>query len=97
MSNIIEKLGIKPTMVYFAGQLNPGTPICLDKDVRELEQQRNELLGALIDVTFEQSKILESINVTLMDDIVAKHIHRIEIIEKATGKSWEEVKKIKND
>ncbi len=60
--------------------------------VRELEEKYKEAVEALYEVISEQAKILESINVTLMDDIVAKHIHRIEIIEKAYNKPWEEIK-----
>lgn len=48
MNNIINRLGIKPTDVHFSHDLNPGIPVCLDKDVINLEQQRNELLVAVL-------------------------------------------------
>ena len=44
--NIIDKLGIKPIAVYNSDSY--PYKYCLDVDVRELEQQRNEMLEALI-------------------------------------------------
>ena len=91
--NIIEKLGIE-SLTEFYGE---NYAYYNGNKVKELEHQRNELLEVLIEVTYDQSIILEAINVTLMDDIVAKHIQRIDLIEEATGKPWLKIKELMKD
>jgi len=77
---IIEKLRIKPLKAYYGEQ---SRPYCNEKEVRELEQQRNELLEALIYRTLETEKHQLK---------YSKEWNRnIEIIEKVTGKTWEEI------
>jgi len=65
--------------------------IVLPNQVRELEANYQKAIDALFSFTLNNAKLLESINVTLMDDQIAEHIHCIEIIEKAYKKSWSEL------
>jgi len=62
------------------------------KAVEKLEADFKEAIESLFSFTSENAKLLESINVTLMDHQIAEHIHRIEIIEKATNQKWEDIK-----
>jgi len=89
----VMNINIKP-IEKVAINLNPMyVKAYRDKDIEELEQNYKEAIEALYSFTLNNAKLLESINVTLMDDQIAEHIHRIEIIEKATGQSWEEITK----
>ena len=87
---------IKPLeKLYNSGTTLPGTMETVkvnNSKLYQLEANYQEAIEALFSFTLNNAKLLESINVTLMDDQIAEHIHRIEIIEKATGKSWEELK-----
>ena len=76
--NIIEKLGITPLPCY-----GTGKKWIFDLwEVKALEEQRNEMLEALIKVT-----ILSN----------TKHDYVVTAIEKATGKTWTEIKELIND
>ena len=102
MNNIIEKLGIKPigTMGAVMGGFGSMALIKLS-EVRELEQQRNEMLEALImdevgiillkAVTKEKTRTYYNIDDAFINS------KRLEIIERATGKSWEEIKELFNE
>ena len=84
--SIIEKLGIAPFKTYF--YIADGD-YCDPQEVRELEQQRNEMLEALIiHASMEVSK--GGIFPVLAVMVEATR----ELIEKTTGKKWEEIKQI---
>ena len=80
--NIIEKLGIKPiqTLGSVIGMLGRMALVNLS-EVRELEQQRNEMLEALIRITTGDKR---------NHDLEVRYAKLV--IEKAIGKSWEEIK-----
>ena len=54
--SIIEKLNIKPTkkIIVTDGVHRAGIEVYQDKDVKDLQQQRNELLEAMIETIIEQ-------------------------------------------
>ena len=92
-------INIKPLKRYQNSQRGTSnshteTPLtyCNPEDVKKLEADFKEAIETLFSFTSENAKLLESINVTLMDHQIAEHIHRIEIIEKATGQKWEDIK-----
>ena len=80
---IIEKLGITPIEGIPSGPF--GIPVFDMDEVREVEQQRNEMLEALIDSVIESKEASYS-------DIPWRYF--IQIIEKDTGKTWEEIKSL---
>lgn len=85
---MIEKLGITPLEPNESARTPKYT--CLYKtfsteQVREVEQQRDEMLEALIVICSE------NINYE------TRHALGRIAVEKATGKSWEEIKEINND
>ncbi len=98
--NIIEKLGIEPIDSHNFDQYfdeGEGWDYCHEGEVREVEQQRNELLEALI----EQTK--DSINMYInhygasktTKEIETMHTDIITIIEKAGHpKKWQEIKEL---
>lgn len=53
--SIIDKLGINPIEYYFVY----GEEHCKTGDVREVEQQRNDLLKISIDMIFDRADWLE--------------------------------------
>ena len=64
-----------------------------DKQVEELEQNYREAVDALIEDVSSTAAFIESMpNITFMDDSIAKHISRIELLERLTGISWAELK-----
>ena len=81
----IEKLGIKGIERDLATNIKPSKMwqyIVVDnKDLEELEQQRNDILEALIELIIDR--------VFSNYPFVEKNV--IGIIEKATGKSWEDI------
>ena len=85
--NIIEKLNIKPTEWFLGGD----EFVCLESDVRELEEQRNEMLAVLIEV-FSVTMDINAINITVMLSI-------IKLIRKADPKhrTWKEIKELLNE
>ena len=92
MKTIIEKLGIKPIESFCIG-IGDGTNnfVCLTPEVRELEQQRNEMLEALIKMTLsvESSKLCKRPEYAKVGD-------GYNIIEKADPqhRSWEEIREL---
>jgi len=94
---IIEKLGIMPIERRIAGYYK-HLLVCHSENVEELEQQRNELLEALI----ESTKV--SINMYInhygatktTKQIEMMHTDNINIIQKADPKhrSWDEIKEL---
>ncbi len=78
--NIIEKLGITPIRIQ--GEYGAATGNVNKIKIRELEQQRNEMLDALIKAVKEPVKFSWH-----TDDV-------IKIIEKATGKTWKKIKEL---
>ena len=81
--SIIEKLGITPirSVSMFKGQSD--CDICKAEDVKEIEDDRNKLLKALISAVFA----LEKNGFPCLDI-------EISVIEKVAEKSWEEVKRL---
>lgn len=80
MSNIIDKLGIKRIEQY----QEDGLYYCLADEVIELEQQRNDLLEALI-LCYEDNEDRSG------------YYNTRKLIEKVTGKSWEKIKELFDD
>ena len=81
--NIIEKLGIRSVSAHPVHK--DGYTFFSFQEVRELEQQRNEMLEALIEVR-ENDYLTEG----------AKWFYE-GIIKRATGKTWEEIKELLNE
>lgn len=75
MKDIIEKLGIRKK---YTGYVNSDI-------IKKLQDQRDEMLEALIDITQEMELEHE-------EYIVTKQA--INIIEKATGEYWHKIKEI---
>ena len=99
MSDMIEKLGIAPIVSHrFYADVNAKTSesYCKADDVRELEQQQNELIEALIDCI----KRFENYEMSVDDDPPYYHKQAIKqyksIIEKADSqhRSWNEIKEM---
>ncbi len=90
--NMIEKLGITPIDLDDYENVDHA----IGKPIRELEQQRNEMLEALI-------KIYNSVYVNQFGDycITSDFQDAFEIIgpliQKATDKTWQEIKELIND
>ncbi len=82
--NMIEKLGITPIDLDDYENVDHA----IGKPIRELEQQRNEMLEALIEVIKTD---LDYNGYSYMFPEL------IPIVEKATGKTWEEIKELIND
>ncbi len=78
MSELTEKLGIKPILMYEGG----GGYYVDGEQVRKLEQQNAELLEVLIRQELSHAKC----------NAVSESI--VKIIEKATGKTWQEIKQL---
>lgn len=86
--NIIEKLEITPVTVYEVDIKNDLVQdYCEAWEVGELEEQRDEMLEALIDIL----RILEPPMRDFTGAWVYKHR---KTVEKATNKTWEEIKEI---
>ena len=97
--NIIDKLEIKPIERYDINDMafnNAIDMVCLESEAAELEQQRNEMLEEWI----EEWQFIEHflachadlLPPCIYDDFLIRQ-HVIEkIIEKATDKTWEEIK-----
>jgi len=77
MKDIIEKLGIKPLKTYF--YIADGD-YCNPQEVRELEQQRNEMLEALV----KDIDLLETIMEHTYGDeyIQSELLNRIDIVQR---------------
>lgn len=87
--NIIEKLGITPIKAHCSH--HDGDSFFNYQEVRELEKQMNEMLKALIhrvqtDYIYVQHGEID------FRDIESD----VKIIEKATGKSWGDIKETLN-
>ena len=92
----IEKLGITPIKAeYFYGDVfsKVSKPYCPEEPVRELEQQRNEMLEALIDLMKGVQGLppLTAIRGTLEKEWQ----YGLSVIEKACyPKKWTEIKEL---
>lgn len=92
--NIIEKLGIKGlkhTLVsegFFNSRVYTSF---VSFEVRELEQQRNEMLEISIDTILTEMEMCPNIPEEM---ILAAYSNFVTVIEKATGKSWKEIKEL---
>ena len=87
MNDIIEKLGITPIGRKYNKKI--WDTVFSQEEVREIEQQRNELLEALIkihDAQFNHSKSLAELNSTIR--------FTRNLIEKATDMKWQEIKEL---
>ena len=95
MKDIIEKLGIKSLGSFTVDGVDKSIKdqlFCFADLVREIEQQRDEMLEALIDFaeTLSTTFVCPSFRYTAW----GKRL--LPVIEKATGKTWEEIKEILN-
>ena len=83
----IETLGIKPLIAHMIPSTQYGMISSFElEDVRKLEQQRNDLLEALIEMVIDVGHDIP--------EALILHTEEVSIIEKATGKSWEEIKEL---
>jgi len=82
---IIEKLGIKPLVSYSHDPF--GLPIYDPDEIEGLEELRDEMLIWILGMT----KSCESLNIEKGAELID---FGPEIIKKATGKSWGEIKEI---
>ena len=87
--NIIEKLGIQPIPFFEADCLKSYTLVCLDEHVRDLEQQRNEMLEALIVL----EKHVEDSGLELYDRSGVKAIEKAD----PQHRTWQEIKELLHD
>ena len=87
--NLIEKLGITPIEWFMRG----GEAVCLEKEVRELEQQRDEMLEALMHSTIEMEIYAEYHPNSGTPYFVRKNIKAIENAD-TEHRSWQEIKEI---
>ena len=89
---MIEKLGITPLKVEktdFVNEIYP-TAYVDPTAAKEIERQRNEMLDALIDITYQmEPRWFEGWEKDIS--------YNKEIIEKATGRTWVEVKELIED
>lgn len=84
MKDIIKKLDIIPIEWF----MRDGEGVCLESAVREVEQQNRDMLNVLI--------ILEKEMGIDLYDMFEGTLKIQLIIEKVTGKSWEEIKRLYN-
>ena len=92
MSNIIEKLGIEEIEQY---QEN-GMYYCLAHEVRELEQQRNDMLEALIEIVQSYISLLKQHHGSdkTTEEIEDLFKPQIRTIEKTADMSWSKIKEL---
>ena len=94
MSNIIEKLGIKPIPCRDFGS---GDFVFPKNKVRELEQQRDEMLKNQIENLICLENIYENTNLGIYGMVIRSRIDNTKhAIEKATGKPWSKIKELHN-
>ena len=62
------------------------------ENIKKILDDKNEMLEALINDIGIYNVVIEYLENTGRVESIRKH--RIELIEKATGKSWEEIKKL---
>ena len=82
--NIIKKLGIKPIESH---PVRNGY-VCDTLEVRIIEQQRNEMLEALVDIAIDESFFTLNRESQRRIDIARKTLKKI------NGKTWEEIKQL---
>ena len=88
---MIEKLGITPLERYYNPLLEQD--IWSSFEIRDLESKRNEMLEALIGDIGLYDAVIETMPLK-NEALKMLRQERISIIEKATGKTWEEIKEI---
>jgi len=100
--NIIEKLGI--TSIETIEVLSNSYDLCQEKPVREIEQQRNEMLEALIDeMIYSDNLIHDRTFANQYVDLSDKRLSFLASIRKLIQKadpqhrSWEEIKELNNE
>ena len=88
----IEKLGIKPIPKgYNAKYIDDPVITVFRKDIEELEQQRNEMLEALIKAArFYEDILTEGEGLRPYQEKEFSNIRMV--IEKITGKTWPNIK-----
>lgn len=97
---IIEKLGITQIERRYVGDYDVSEgyiAVCRDESVEELERQRDEMLEALIDIVSKFQRIVPTKTKYVQeyqDEFLANYDIQIKAIEKATGKTWEEIKEL---
>ncbi len=94
---MIEKLGIT-SIIKESKSPEEGIKLSMSfKDVRGLEQQRDEVLEALIDMEKDSCEFCDDTGYQKELCGKCKHAVNKSIIEKATGKTWPEIKELIND
>ena len=86
--NIAEKLGIKPIYVW--------NTVCSASEAKELEQQRNELLEAYLELLIEAINNREQTHGSFRGGPEKYYQEDIKIIEKADPqhRPWSEIKEL---
>lgn len=86
--SIIDKLEIPPTRVnYTATIFGQEINVITEYTVRKIEEQRNEMLDVLINLWDGAQFCISK----------TEAYGIIEVVEKATGKTWEEIQEIIED
>lgn len=104
---IIEKLGITPIEAIPVCDNPLIMNYCEEPAVRKLESQRNEMLEALIGIKKHITGMIQGCEEDMRDGvdeagIIAEALQQLyesmnfESIQKATGKSWKEIKELRN-
>ena len=79
--SIIEKLGISPDYDFSDIDINAYPHMVFNvESIIKLKNQRDEMLEALIEVCYDRHEYNYF------------QLEAVKVIEKATGKSWEEIK-----
>ncbi len=64
-------------------------------DRKRIQSYGEELFKALLEDVLSTAVFIESMpNITFMDDSIAKHIVRIELVERIAKKTWQEIKEL---
>ncbi len=94
--SIIEKLGVTPVHSFpVATIIGNEINVSLSVDVKKKEKIFNEMLEALIDSVVIAVDIERALGNGLSEFVEdMKTDKRVLAIEKATGKSWEEIKEL---
>ncbi len=90
MSELTEKLGIKPILMYEGG----GGYYVDGEQVRKLEQQNADMLEVLIDLVTDALSTRQQTHGGFRGGPERYYSGDIKVIEKVTDKSWQEIKQV---
>jgi len=85
-------MNIKPIRSYLTRLNKLTTKACFESEVRELEANYKEAIECLRELTLESMSRYEHLY-TKVEDLIDIYSDQFDIIEKATGKKWEELVK----